>query len=180
VSARRLRRAIVAQTGRARLYPVFFGSAITGAGVDELLLGIRELLPKAPDDVEGPVSGTVFKMERGAAGEPIAYVRMYSGTLRLRDRIRFGEDDKKGRVTAIAVYERGRTFVRSEVVAGGIAKVWGLTGRTHRRYVGGTERAAAWPTTSPRRRSRPSSSRVPNGIDLCFTLPSHCWPSRTR
>jgi ribosomal protection tetracycline resistance protein len=128
VTARRLRRAVVAQTGRARLYPVFFGSAITGAGVDELLLGIRELLPKAPDDVEGPVSGTVFKMERGAAGEPIAYVRMYSGTLRLRDRIRLGEDDKKGRVTAIAVYERGKTFVRSEVIAGGIAKVWGLTG----------------------------------------------------
>jgi ribosomal protection tetracycline resistance protein len=128
VTARALRRAVVAQTGRARLYPVFFGSAITGAGVDELLLGIRELLPKASDDVEGPVSGTVFKMERGGAGEPIAYVRMYSGTLRLRDRIRFGEDDKKGRVTAIAVYERGRTFIRSEVIAGSIAKVWGLTG----------------------------------------------------
>ena len=128
VTARRLRRAVVAQTGRARLYPVFFGSAITGAGVDELLLGIRELLPKAPDDVDGPVSGTVFKMERGGAGEPIAYVRMYSGTLRLRDRIRFGEDEKKGRVTAIAVYERGRTFIRGEAIAGSIAKVWGLTG----------------------------------------------------
>jgi ribosomal protection tetracycline resistance protein len=128
VTARRLRRAVAAQTRRARLYPVFFGSAMTGSGVDALLLGIRELLPKAPDDVEGPVSGTVFKMERGAAGEPIAYVRMNSGTLRLRDRIRFGEDDKKGLVTAIAVYERGRTVVRSEVPAGSIAKVWGLTG----------------------------------------------------
>ena len=128
VTARALRRAVVAQTGRARLYPVFFGSAITGAGVDELLLGIRELLPKAPDDVEGPVSGTVFKMERGAAGEPIAYVRMYSGTLRLRDRIRFGDNGRKGRVTAIAVFERGKTLVQSEVAAGSIAKVWGLVG----------------------------------------------------
>ena len=128
VTARRLRRAVVAQTGRAWLHPVFFGSAITGAGVDELLLGIRELLPKAPDDVDGPVSGTVFKMERGGAGEPIAYVRMYAGTLRLRDRIRFGEDDRKGRVIAIAVYERGRTFIRGEAIAGSIAKVWGLTG----------------------------------------------------
>ena len=128
VTARALRGAVVAQTGRARLYPVFFGSAITGAGVDELLLGIRELLPKAPDDVEGPVSGTVFKMERGAAGEPIAYVRMYSGTLRLRDRIRFGGNGRKGRVTAIAVFERGKTFTHSEVAAGSIAKVWGLVG----------------------------------------------------
>ena len=128
VTARRLRRAVAAQTKRARLHPVFFGSAITGAGVDELLRGVRELLPKAPDDVEGPVSGTVFKMERGAAGEPIAYVRMYSGTLRVRDRIRFGENDGEGRVTAIAVFERGAGVARGEVSAGSIAKVWGLRG----------------------------------------------------
>ena len=87
VTARRLRRVVAAQSRRARLYPVFFGSAITGAGVDSLLRGIRELLPTAADDVAGPVSGSVFKMERGAAGEPIAFVRMYSGTLRVRDRI---------------------------------------------------------------------------------------------
>ena len=133
VSARRLRRAVAAQTRRARLHPVFFGSAITGAGVDELLRGIRELLPKAPDDAKGPVSGTVFKMERGAAGEPIAYVRMYSGTLRVRDRIRFGDgpdesDRKEGRVTSIAVFERGSAVSCGEVAAGSIAKVWGLPG----------------------------------------------------
>ncbi|MER6694258.1 hypothetical protein, partial [Streptomyces minutiscleroticus] len=31
-------------------------------------------------DPGGPVSGSVFKVERGAAGERIAYVRMFSGT----------------------------------------------------------------------------------------------------
>ena len=128
VTSRALHRAVAAQTKRARLYPVFFGSAITGVGVDELLRGIRELLPKAPDDVAGPVSGTVFKMERGAAGEPIAYVRMYSGTLHVRDRIRFGADRKEGRVTAVAVFERGRAVPGNAVAAGSIAKVWGLHG----------------------------------------------------
>jgi ribosomal protection tetracycline resistance protein len=130
VSARLLRRALATQSRRARLHPVFFGSAITGAGVDQLLRGIRELLPRASDDVDGPACATVFKMERGAAGEPIAYVRVHSGTLRIRDRIKYGSqgDAREGRVTSIAVFEHGANVPGNEVGAGSIAKVRGLHG----------------------------------------------------
>jgi ribosomal protection tetracycline resistance protein len=68
------------------VHPAFFGSAVTGAGVDPLISGIAELLPVAEGDADGPVSGTVFKVERGAVGEKIAYARMFSGTVRTRDR----------------------------------------------------------------------------------------------
>jgi ribosomal protection tetracycline resistance protein len=44
---RRLRRALRTQTGRALVPPGFFGSAITGAGVEALTAGITELLPLA-------------------------------------------------------------------------------------------------------------------------------------
>ena len=44
---RRLREELATQTGQALVHPVFFGSAITGAGVDSLLAGIAELLPAA-------------------------------------------------------------------------------------------------------------------------------------
>jgi ribosomal protection tetracycline resistance protein len=135
VTARRLLRALAAQSRRARLYPVFFGSAITGAGVPDLLHGIKSLLPKAPDDAGGPLRGAVFKMERGPAGEPIAYVRMYSGTLRVRERVRFGTGDDgraaeatEGRVTSIDVFEPGGVTSRGEVAAGSIAQLRGLTG----------------------------------------------------
>ena len=60
---------------------VFFGSAITGAGLEPLLAGLAELLPAAQGDPDGPVAGAVFKIERGASGEKIAYVRMFSGTI---------------------------------------------------------------------------------------------------
>ena len=82
MSGDRLERELGAQTGRVLVHPVFFGSAITGAGVDALMHGIARLLPAAEGDVEGELSGTVFKIERGAAGEKVAYVRLFSGTLR--------------------------------------------------------------------------------------------------
>jgi ribosomal protection tetracycline resistance protein len=121
----RLRADLVAQTGQALVHPVFFGSALTGAGVDSLMAGIAELLPAAEGDVDGPVSGTVFKIERAAAGEKIAYVRMFSGRVRTRDRLRFGQD-LEGKVTAIAVFDRGSAAERAAVSAGEIGKLWGL------------------------------------------------------
>ncbi|MGY0235732.1 GTP-binding protein [Longispora urticae] len=121
----RLRAALAAQTGRALAHPVFFGSAITGAGVDALVAGIAALLPATEGDPDGPVSGTVFKVERGPAGEKVAYVRMFSGTVRVRDRLRFG-DGAGNKVTAIGVFDRGPAVRRDAVVAGQIATLWGL------------------------------------------------------
>jgi ribosomal protection tetracycline resistance protein len=116
-----LRAELAAQTGRALVHPVFFGSAITGAGVDALIRGIEELLPATAGDPDAPVSGTVFKVDRGPAGERIAYVRMFAGTLRLRDRL-----DEKKKVTGIGVFEGGGTVRRTSVEAGRIGMVQGL------------------------------------------------------
>ena len=125
VSHRQLRCQLAAQTRQALVHPVFFGSAITGAGVDPLLAGIEELLPAAEGDADGPVSGVVFKVERGPVGEKIAYVRMFSGTLRTRDRLQFRRGDE-GKVTAIGVFDRGSAVQRASVAAGQIGKLWGL------------------------------------------------------
>ncbi len=122
-----LRRALSAQTRRARVHPVYFGSAITGAGVDALAAGIRELLPAAEGDVDGPLSGTVFKVERGPAGEKLAYVRMFSGTLRTRERLCLDGDDAT-KVTAISVFDRGGAVARASVGAGQIGRLRGLEG----------------------------------------------------
>ena len=125
VSYRRLRGELAAQTGKGLVHPVFFGSAITGAGVDELISGITELLPAAGGDVDGPVSGVVFKVERAPAGEKIAYVRMFSGTVRVRDLLRFDRDEE-GKVTGVCVFERGSSVQRASVAAGRIGRLWGL------------------------------------------------------
>lgn len=127
-----LRRALAAQTRRGLVHPVVYGSAVTGAGVTELVAAVRDLLPAAAGDVDGPVSGSVFKIERGPAGEKIAYVRLRSGTIRRRDRLRYGEDPHgrplAERVTAVRVFDGGPAEPRESVSAGQIATLTGLAG----------------------------------------------------
>ena len=125
VPYRQLRDQLAAQTRQALVQPVFFGSAVTGAGVDSLIAGITELLPATEGDPDGPISGTCFKVERSPAGEKIAYVRLFSGTVRTRDRLHFGRS-REAKVTAIKVLDRGSVVQRAAVTAGQIGKLWGL------------------------------------------------------
>ena len=120
-----LRDALAAQTGQSLVHPVVFGSAISGAGVDALIAAIRQLLPASEGDPASPVSGTVFKVERGRAGEKIAYASMLSGTVRTRDRLQFGRGSQ-AKVTAISVFDRGAAVQRGSIGAGQIGKLWGL------------------------------------------------------
>ncbi|WP_328707914.1 translation factor GTPase family protein [Streptomyces mesophilus] len=147
VPQRALLSALAAQTRACLVHPVFFGSAMTGAGLPHLMDGIRTLLPYA-DEGDGRLSGQVFKVERGPAGEKIAYVRMFSGELRLRDRVPVGREGSgregsaregsgcdgsgrdgsahEGKVTAVEVFHEGAGQRRPAARAGEIAKVWGL------------------------------------------------------
>jgi ribosomal protection tetracycline resistance protein len=125
-SYRQLRGSLAGLTGKALVHPVFFGSAITGAGVDALMAGIAELLPAASGKATAPASGTVFKVERGPAGEKVAYVRMFSGVVRVRDRLSL--HGKENRITAVSAFDRGAAVRRGSVSAGHIGRLWGLTG----------------------------------------------------
>ncbi|OEO29115.1 GTP-binding protein, partial [Devosia insulae DS-56] len=120
----RLRGALAQQSRGGRLHPVFMGSAISGAGVETLLSGIAELLPAPHADLDAPPSGAVFKVDRGPAGEKLAYVRMFAGTLHNRQRLQLRGDDAK--VTGVEVFERGAVVRRDRVVAGEIARLRGL------------------------------------------------------
>jgi len=122
----RLRAELAAQTAWALVHPVFFGSAVTAAGVGLLTAGLAELLPASAGDADGPVAGSIFKIERGPGGQKIAYVRMFSGTVRARDRLLFGAG-LESKATAVAVFDRGPAVPRPSISAGEIGKLWGLS-----------------------------------------------------
>jgi ribosomal protection tetracycline resistance protein len=112
---------LVDRTAAGALHPVFFGSALTGAGVDALIGGIAGLLPAGEGDGDAPLSARVFKIERGPAGDRIAYTRLFAGRIAVRDRL------DAGKVTAIRVFADGDAEQRDEVRAGEIAQLWGLS-----------------------------------------------------
>ena len=120
VEEEQLRRALAAQARSGVVHPAFAGSALRGLGLQELMAGIPELLPSQAAGEEGPLSATVFKIERDDAGHKIAYARLFSGAIRVRDRL----GDEK--VTALAGFEGASVVQRKAVAAGEIAKVWGL------------------------------------------------------
>jgi ribosomal protection tetracycline resistance protein len=129
----RLRAGLAELTRSCRVHPVFFGSAITGAGTRALAAGLTRLLPAAGGGADGPASGRVFKVERGPAGEKIAWVRMFSGTVAVRDRVRFGPPglfpSGRAKVTAVALAgQAGRGAPSAAVTAGQIGRLWGLAG----------------------------------------------------
>lgn len=101
-------------------HPVFFGSALTGAGVRELSEGVARLLPARAGDGDAPLSARVFKIERSPAGDRIAYARLFSGTVHVRDRF------AAGKVTALRVFADGDAVQRDKAGAGEIARLWGL------------------------------------------------------
>lgn len=125
ISSERLIAGFGARIRAASLHPIFFGSAITGAGIRPLIDGITAYLPAAESDPNLSPAGAIFKIERGPVGEKVAYARMFTGTLHARDRPSFGrETDEK--VVGLQVFEAGRSVQRTALHAGQIGKLWGL------------------------------------------------------
>ena len=124
ITDRRLHRSLVEQVRRAQVHPVYFGSAVTGAGVAALSRALSELVPTHSPEPDAPVSATVFKIDRGVAGDKVCHVRVFAGTLTVRDRVRVA--DVTETVTGIRVFEQASTVPRRSARAGEIAQLWGL------------------------------------------------------
>ena len=119
---------VAAQTRSATLHPVFAGSAATGAGVPDLMRAIATLLPDpvgTDPDVGGVASGRVFKVERGESGDKVAYVRMFSGEVRARQRLEL-PDGRTGKMMGVQVLRDGQWVRTAAARTGQVARLLGL------------------------------------------------------
>ena len=120
-----LRASLAQQTRAGDVHPVFVGSAGRGVGIAELLAGIDEMLVGERGDFAAPVSGRVFKIERTSSGERVAYLRLFAGTLKPRQRVRVGGGDE-AKPTSIRVFAPAGAPRRDAATAGEMATVRGL------------------------------------------------------
>lgn len=125
-TAAQLRGALTRLTLGGQVHPVLFGSAMTGAGVADVMEVVTTLFAVGTADPDSPAAGQLFKVERSAAGERICSIRMRAGTLAVRDHVLLG-GDRVATVTALEVHEPGGAVSRDRATAGQIARVRGLT-----------------------------------------------------
>lgn len=125
-----LRKELEKQIQQANVFPIFFGSAMTGIGVTELLKNISALIPATKSAQDETLSGVVFKIERESSGEKIAYVRLFSGCLHVRKYVDIQRSESlshKEKIKKMCIFHNENAVQASTVHSGEFCKVWGLT-----------------------------------------------------
>lgn len=107
-------------------FPVLYGASLKGIGMAELLDAALELLPPPPDCANGAPAGVVFKVERDPVMGRLAYIRLYSGTLRARDRVLVAGRSEPGRAATIRKMHAKHLLDVGALTAGDIGVISGL------------------------------------------------------
>lgn len=76
------------------LFPVYHGSAKSNIGIDNLIEVITNKFYSSTYRKKSELCGKVFKIEYSEKRQRLAYIRLYSGVLHLRDSVRISEKEK--------------------------------------------------------------------------------------
>ncbi|MGW3166869.1 GTP-binding protein [Streptomyces sp. NPDC001142] len=107
-----------------RLFPVVYGSAITGTGIDELRWALANLLP-VPSGEQGDPVGIVFAVDRDQRSRR-AWMRLWQGRLHVRDKVSLSHRAQE-RITHIALPTPEGLRPASSAASGDILAIRGLT-----------------------------------------------------
>lgn len=76
------------------MFPVYHGSAKNNIGIDNLIEVITNKFYSSTHRGQSELCGNVFKIEYTKKRQRLAYIRLYSGVLHLRDSVRISEKEK--------------------------------------------------------------------------------------
>jgi ribosomal protection tetracycline resistance protein len=103
------------------LYPVLYGSALFGIGIEELLNMLPQFLPLQEESGADEATGIVFKVDNSGP-EKLVYVRLFKGELSLRRQVKFrGKEEKIARLSRL---ENGRLVAGNSIEAGDIGVLY--------------------------------------------------------
>ncbi len=119
-----------------KLFPCFFGSALGGEGVEQLLRGLSEYT----EEIRYPdrFGARVFKIARDEKGNRLTYVKITGGSLKVRDTLtgkikegitagEGGEAKWEEKVNQIRIYSGDKYETTGEAPAGSICALTGLS-----------------------------------------------------
>ena len=107
--------------------PCVAGSALKGEGVSELLDFIVLLARNEESCTEAKLSGIIFKLEHDPVLGRVAYVRLYSGSLKNRDIVHNATAGTDEKVVQIRKMQGAKDKDTGRLSAGDIGAVYGLS-----------------------------------------------------
>ena len=102
---------------KGSLFPIYHGSAKNNIGTQQLIEAISNLFCPEMNKNYSELCGRVFKIEYTDHKQRLVYLRLYSGTLHLRDTIVLSEK-KKVKLTEIYIPSNGE-MIQTEIVCSG-------------------------------------------------------------
>lgn len=102
---------------KGSLFPIYHGSAKNNIGTQQLIEAISNLFCLEMNKNYSELCGRVFKIEYTDHKQRLVYLRLYSGTLHLRDTIVLSEK-KKVKLTEIYIPSNGE-MIQTEIVCSG-------------------------------------------------------------
>ncbi len=102
---------------KGSLFPIYHGSAKNNIGTQQLIEAISNLFCPEMNKNYSELCGRVFKIEYTDHKQRLVYLRLYSGTLHLRDTIVLSEK-KKVKLTEIYIPSNGE-MIQTETVCSG-------------------------------------------------------------
>lgn len=122
-----IERLIQKLTKKAKVFPVFFGVAMTGQGISEILDAIVDYLPEPKGSNDNELSAVIFKVETGNVNGRMAHVRVFEGAIGQRQTIHndtIGEQEKATRILKLV---RGGDYQSTTTLeAGDIGVLFGV------------------------------------------------------
>jgi len=113
-----------------QLFPVFYGSALKGEGIEVLLRAMVRYFPYCEGGTEKPFSALVYKLEHDPKLGALAHVRLYGGQVGVRDNLYNTRTQAQEKVTQLFTSSGGRLFKAEKVSCGEVAV---LCGQSHAR-----------------------------------------------
>lgn len=104
---------------KGSLFPIYHGSAKNNIGTQQLIEAISNLFCPEMNENDSELCGRVFKIEYTDHKQRLVYLRLYSGTLHLRDTIILPEK-KKVKLTEIYIPSNGEMIQTKTVCSGDI------------------------------------------------------------
>lgn len=113
---------------KGAVFPVLFGAALDGIGVEAVLEAIVRYLPAASGDEKAPLSALVYKVIHDPAFGRVCFTRLFQGRLVPRDVVHNASQGTEEKVTLLRKVRGSRFDDADCCVAGDMVLLSGLNG----------------------------------------------------